>query len=156
MIGPLRGTPAMRSTTSLTKDVLVGTVLLMFTASLGLARALPEQPLSKDDITVLLLSGAQGAKIIQAVEQQGVDFQMSPDLVKKFRDLGASDDLIEALQKAGNKAATAPIAPAAGTEPNAVGAPVVTPAAEPEGKPGAPKSVIATPAGTRLRVALGN
>ena len=37
------------------------------------------------------------------VEQRGVDFQMNPDLAKKFHDQGASDDLIDALQKAGNK-----------------------------------------------------
>jgi len=105
----------------------------MFTALLGLAWALPDQPLSKDDITVLLLAGSQNAKIIQTVEQRGVDFQMSPDLAKKLHDLGASDDLIEALQKAGNKAATAHMPPAAGTEPNAPEAPVATSGSAPGG-----------------------
>ncbi|HMD99383.1 MAG TPA: hypothetical protein VKM93_18910 [Terriglobia bacterium] len=125
----------MKATARLTKNAVVGTVLLMFIASLGLARALPDQPLSKDDITVLLLAASQSTKIIQTVEQRGVDFQMSPDLAKKFHDLGASDDLIEAL-KAGNKAATAHAATAAGTEPNSPNPPVVRPAAAPQGKPG--------------------
>ena len=34
-------------------------------------------------------------------------FQIDAELAKKFHDQGASDDLIEALQKAGNKAKSA-------------------------------------------------
>jgi hypothetical protein len=145
----------MKSTANLSSNVLVGIALLMLTGMLGLARALADQPLSKDDITVLLLAGSESTKVIQTVEQRGVDFQMNPDLAKKFRELGASDDLIEALQKAGNKAgATAPVTPAAGTKPNAPEAPVVTPRPASEAKPNVPEAPVVTPAGTRVRVEL--
>ena len=59
-----------------------------------------DQPLSQDDVTLLLLGGASPEKIISLVEQRGVTFQMNPDLAKKFHDQGASDEVIEALQKA--------------------------------------------------------
>lgn len=95
---------------------------------LGMATAIADRPLSKDDVTLLLL-GNSSDKIISIVQQRGVDFQMSPDLAKKFHDQGASDDLIDALQKAANKATTvAPNAPttpppSADTKPNAPDAP---------------------------------
>ena len=62
-----------------------------------------ESPLSKDDVTLLLLGGATQEKMIALIEQRGVDFQMNPDLAKKFHDAGASDEVIEALTKAGQK-----------------------------------------------------
>ncbi len=65
-----------------------------------------EPPLSKDDVTLLLLGGATQEKMIALIQQRGVDFQMNPDLAKKFHDDGASDNLIDALQKAGEKAST--------------------------------------------------
>jgi hypothetical protein len=91
-----------------------------------------EQPLSADDITLLLLGGSTTQKIVTLVEQRGVSFKMNPDLAKKFHDAGASDDLIEALSKAGLKAkdapsasatsASAPVAPQQTTSANAPGA----------------------------------
>ena len=68
---------------------------------------------------------------------------MTPDLAKKFHDQGASDDLIDALQKAGNKAAAAkssPPAPAAAPAPAPPAAANPSSAPEPstEGKPNAP------------------
>ncbi|HTS70085.1 MAG TPA: hypothetical protein VMO17_13980, partial [Terriglobia bacterium] len=119
---------------------------------LNLATARAEQPLSKDDVTLLLMGSSPSTKVIQLVEQRGVDFQMNPDLAKKFHDQGASDDLIEALQKAGYKAAAAkasapaPAAasatggPASPTAPaTATGsAPSSPPEASPTGKPNAP------------------
>ena len=76
---------------------------------LSLATASADQPLSKDDIALLLLASSPSSKIAQMVEQRGIDFQMDADLAKKFRDQGASDDLIDTLRKAGNKAATAKV-----------------------------------------------
>ena len=99
---------------------MVGVALLMVAGLLSLATAPADQPLSKDDITLLLLGSSPSGKIIQMVEQRGVDFQMNPDLAKKFHDQGASDDLIDALQKAGNKAAAAKVsAPAPASAPAA-------------------------------------
>jgi WD40 repeat protein len=76
---------------------------------LSLATASADQPLSKEDITLLLLSSSPSSKIAQMIEQRGIDFQMDADLAKKFHDQGASDDLIDTLRKAGNKAAMAKV-----------------------------------------------
>jgi hypothetical protein len=67
-----------------------------------------EQPLTKDDVRLLLIGGASAEKMIALIQQRGVDFQMTPDLAKKFHDDGAGDEVIEALQRAGQKAALAP------------------------------------------------
>jgi hypothetical protein len=97
----------MKSTSNVTKKVVLGIAMVMLAGLLGLATALADQPLSKEDITLLLLGNSQSDKIIQLVEQRGIDFQMNPDLAKKFHDLGASEGLIDALQKAGNRVAAA-------------------------------------------------
>jgi hypothetical protein len=157
----------MKSTSDVTKKVVLGIALVMFAGLLGLATALADQPLSKEDITLLLLGNSQSDKIIQMVEQRGIDFQMSPDLAKKFHDLGASEGLIDTLQKAGNKPpaaapstpppateskpntpatpATAPSEPAAVTKPNAPTAPAAaTREPAPEGKPNARSASVAS------------
>lgn len=132
----------MKSMDNLRKKIVVGFSLLVVICLLGLATAPADQPLSKDDITLLLLGNAASAKIIESVGQRGVDFQMTPDLAKKFHDQGASDDLIDALQKAASKAAaakeSAPAAPASTAAPAAQ--PASPPAPEPTlgGKPNAP------------------
>jgi ribosomal protein L12E/L44/L45/RPP1/RPP2 len=131
----------MKSNSNLAKKIVVGVALLMMAGLLNLATAPAGQPLSKDDITLLLLGSSPSSKIIQMVEQRGVDFQMNPDLAKKFHDQGATDELIDALQKAGNKAAAAKAsAPAPAPAPAEAGnlnAPAA-PEASPEGKPNAP------------------
>jgi hypothetical protein len=92
-----------------------------------------ESPLSKDDVTLLLLGGATQEKMIALIEQRGVDFQMNPDLAKKFHDSGASDAVIEALQKAGEKRKAVAPTPAPSSPP-----PVASPAtALSAGTPGA-------------------
>ncbi len=132
----------MKSSSRLGKKIVMGVALLALAGWLSLATAPAEAPLSKDDVTLLLLGSSPSSKIIQIVEQRGVDFQMNPDLAKTFHDQGASDDLIEALRKAGNKAAAAkasgPAAPA--PTPPAAANPNSSPAAEPSltGKPNAP------------------
>jgi hypothetical protein len=131
----------MKSTTNLTKKAVLAVVLLTLAGLLGLATALADQRLSKDDITLLLLGSSPNDRIIQMVEQRGIDFEMNPDLAKKFHDLGASDALIDALQKAGQKAApqtaSAQASAAEGT-PNVPGAPAETV------KPNAPTAPAAT------------
>jgi hypothetical protein len=96
-----------------------------------------ESPLSKDDVTLLLLGGATQEKMIALIQQRGVDFQMNPDLAKKFHDSGASDEVIEALQKAGEKPKAA--APAQSSQP---------PAANPATTPGASTPATTTPPAT--------
>ena len=87
-----------------------------------------ESPLTKDDVTLLLLGGATQEKMIALIKQRGVDFQMNPDLAKKFHDAGASDEVIDALQKAGEKPKPVAPAPAPSPQPPAV-SPATTPSA---------------------------
>lgn len=120
-------------------------VLLLVSVAIltGLATAVADRPLSKDDVTLLLM-GSSSDKIIQQVQQRGVGFQMTPELAKKFHDQGASDDLIEALQKAGNRTTTAApnvsttTPPPADAKPNAPDAP--QPAAQ--AKPNSPEALV--------------
>jgi len=134
----------MKSDSTLGKKIVMGVVLLVLAGLVSLAAAPADAPLSKDDVTLLLLGSSPSSKIIQIVEQRGVDFQMNPDLAKTFHDQGASDDLIDALRKAGNKAAaakaSASAAPAPAPAPAAVAQPTppAAPEASPEGKPNDP------------------
>lgn len=59
------------------------------------------KPLSADDVALLLIGGASPQKMMILVQQRGVDFALNPDLVKQFYQDGASDGLIDSLQKAG-------------------------------------------------------
>ena len=135
------GYSTMNSNTTLGKRIVMGAALLVLAGLVSLATAPADQPLSKDDITLLLLGSSPSGKIIQMVGARGVDFQMNPDLAKKFHDQGASDELIDALQKAGNKAAAAkastPPAPAP-APPAANPNPPPAPEPSPGGKPNAP------------------
>jgi hypothetical protein len=133
----------MKLNSTFGRTFVAGVALLVLGGLLSLAAAPTDQPLSKDDVTLLLLGSSPSAKVIQMVEQRGVDFQMSPELAKKFHDQGASDDLIDALQKAGTKAAAAKAsapAPTPSPAPSAATAPSAPPAPEPSlgGKPNAP------------------
>ncbi|MGH9350889.1 MAG: hypothetical protein ACRD2G_01800 [Terriglobia bacterium] len=58
------------------------------------------KPLGADDVTLLLIGGASPQKLMLLVRQRGVDFVLNPDLVKQFYQDGATDDVIDALQKA--------------------------------------------------------
>jgi thiol-disulfide isomerase/thioredoxin len=134
----------MKSNSTLAKKILMGVALLVLAGLVTLAKPPADTPMSKDDITLLLLGSSPSSKIIQMVEQRGVDFKMNPDLAKTFHDQGASDDLIDAIRKAGDKPAPAkvsePVAPAAepAPAPAAQPAPPAAPDAAPEGKPNSP------------------
>src|SRR5208337_391559 len=118
----------MKPNSNPAKKILVGVALLIVAGLLCLASAGADQPLSQDDIVLLLLGSSPSSKIVQMVEKRGVDFQMNPDLAKKFHDQGASDDLIDALQKAGSKAASAKVsAPAPTDSPAPPAAPTPSP-----------------------------
>src|SRR5712692_7179995 len=65
-------------------------IILVLLACLAPVAARPaERPLSKDDVTLLLIGGASPEKMVEIIEKRGVDFQMNPDLAKKFHDEGA-------------------------------------------------------------------
>jgi hypothetical protein len=74
-------------------------------------------PLSVDEVKVLLIGGANTQKMLGLIEKRGVDFAMNPDLAKKFHDLGATDDVIEALQRASQRRAERPQAPPTPAKP---------------------------------------
>ena len=133
----MSGIPIMTFRAGSVKKCGFAIFFLVIVGLVRLAAAPPGASLSKDDVSLLLLGSSPSSKIVQIVEQRGVDFQMTPDLAKKFHDQGASDDLIDALRKAGDKAAAAKAsapAPSAAQQPNAPEAPD----AAPEGKPNAP------------------
>jgi len=90
---------------------VIALFLLLCVGSIAILAA--DQPLSKDDVRLLLIGGASAEKMIGLIQQRGVDFKMTPDLAKKFHDDGATDEVIEALQRAGqNAVVTAGASPA--------------------------------------------
>jgi hypothetical protein len=107
----------------MTKKAALGLLTLLVAGLFALLARAADQPLTPADITLLLLAGSPTQKIVALVEQRGISFKMNPDLAKKFRDAGASDDLIEALTKAGLKATEAPSAPAAPATATAASSP---------------------------------
>jgi len=61
------------------------------------------QPLSKNDVSLLLIGGASESKMITLVEQRGVDFHLTPELIQKFHKEGASQALINAIADSNRK-----------------------------------------------------
>lgn len=55
--------------------------------------------LTQEKVKSLLASGIGENLIIQAIRDQGIAFQMTPDLADSFRSMGASDTVIAALEK---------------------------------------------------------
>jgi len=89
-----------------------------------------DRPLSKDDVRLLLIGGSSSQKMVALIGERGIDFPMSSDLAKQFRDDGADDAVIDALQKAGAKPAPAAATPSA-PAPVAGAAPATSPPAAP-------------------------
>ncbi|HUY14291.1 MAG TPA: redoxin domain-containing protein [Terriglobia bacterium] len=92
--------------------------------------------LGPDDITLLLIGGATESKLIPLIQQRGVDFRMTPELAKKFHDLGASDRVIDALSRAAKKVvvnapAAAPVQPPSTVPPPGNSSPPAPAAASP-------------------------
>ena len=115
------------------KKVALGILAILVAGLFAFLAAAADQPLSADDVTLLLLAGSPSQKIVTLVEQRGISFKMNPDLAKRFHDAGAGDDLVEALTKAGLKSNGAPSSPA-------VSAPAPAPA------PSQPAQSASTPA----------
>jgi Ca-activated chloride channel family protein len=138
--------------------VALGCYLLLFVAPTAVA----EQPLLKDDVTALLRGGTSSESIIALVEQRGVNFRMDPDIAKELYDAGASDELIEALQKAGGSVMSAPPGVAATAPETIQTAPSAPPAAMPPaattpmpaGPVAATADAVLVPAGTALGLEL--
>jgi hypothetical protein len=78
-------------------------ILLVLAAGLTVARPMVAQggkPLSANDVMELLQGGVPSGEIARVVAENGIDFHMSDELEKKFRDAGATDVLVDALRKA--------------------------------------------------------
>jgi len=119
----------------MSKKLGLGLLTVVVGGVFALLAVAADQPLSADDITLLLLGGSPAQKIVTLVEQRGVSFKMNLDLAKKFHDAGASNDLIDALTKASSNAQNVPSssassAPAASqqTQPSNTVAPSANPA----------------------------
>lgn len=80
-----------------TKSFLKTLALLVVLASIFVLPLRGAQPLSQDDVTLLLIGGASESKMIALVEQRGVDFQLTPELIQKFQKQGATQALIDAI-----------------------------------------------------------
>ncbi len=110
-------------------------VIVLVGLGASIARA-QDWPLTQDDIKILLIGGAKPEKMVQMIQRRGVDFAMNADLAKKFHDLGATDEVIDALQRASDKRAASPSpkasspAPAATSSSPAASAPPPSPAAK--------------------------
>jgi hypothetical protein len=122
--------------------LFVGLGALVLGAALVAPARAADKPLSSDDVTLMLLSGASTDKMISIIEQRGVDFRMNPDLAQKFHNSGADDLVIEALSKAAYKpSAPPPEAPKplpAAPPPAAAPVAALPAAAEPEERPEPP------------------
>jgi len=139
--------------------VKTASIVIFLAMNLMAARgAAAERPLTKDDLTLLLVGGASSEKLVGLIEQRGIDFEMNPGLVKKFRELGADDAVIQALLKAAEQ--RKPPSPAA--LPEAEPGETVTPApelprhpasAEASARPVAPGFSITDISGKRLSLA---
>jgi len=111
----------------LTSIVALATCVILMAWTPALAA---DKPLSKDDVLLLVLAGTAKDKMLSLIDQRGVTFQMNPDLATQFHDAGASDEVIEALQKARKVEAAPASAPPGQAAPAATPAPA-TPAAAP-------------------------
>ncbi len=114
------------------KKTLGKIILMILAGALAVMTAMAEQPLTQDDVTLLLLGGAPSEKIVKLVEQRGIDFQLTPEVAKKLKDAGATDELLGVMSRVGShpqpSATSAPAAPAAA-------APAPAPAATPPPSP---------------------
>lgn len=128
---------------------MLSMVIAVVAVWLAMAAPAPaaDPPLTPDDVTLMILSGATSQKMVAIIGQRGVTFSMNPDLAKKFHDAGATDDVIDALQTAGQhpKVATKPVAAVATASAPAPASP--PPSAAVPSSP-APDTAAAPPAAT--------
>jgi len=64
-----------------------------------------ERGLSQAEVMDLLDGGVAGSRIAALVEERGISFAMTPSLAAQLRGKGASAELIDVLNRAGNKSA---------------------------------------------------
>ncbi len=74
--------------------------LALLLALAGAAAAEKGKPLSVRDAMELLQGGVPSSRIAQLVAEQGISFRLFDELEKRFREAGATQELIDAIQKA--------------------------------------------------------
>ena len=83
------------------------------TGEKGKSKAQGPVPLTEKEVTKEIKS-APAETVIKDVNERGVDFDMTPDIEKKLRKAKATDEVVEAVRKAGPKV-RAPIVRSAAT-----------------------------------------
>jgi hypothetical protein len=118
------------------KTAKAATILALMALCLVPSRtAAADHPLTKDDVSLLLIGGASTEKMVALIQQRGIDFQMNADLAQKFHNDGAGDAVIDALQKAGEKWAAAQKSASVRKPAASASAPAPLPAAPPAPTP---------------------
>jgi hypothetical protein len=98
------------------------------------------KPLTKDDVTLLLLGGSSSTKMVELIKERGISFSMTAELAGEFRRDGADDAVIQALE-----AGPSPASPqTANSNASAVKPP--SPASPPSSAGSSPASVSPSPA----------
>jgi len=88
--------------------VVVAAILLAMT-SVGIVEAQAKKPYDRDTLLrVVQLNALPTSEVVQAIQQRGVDFQMTPDLESRFREAGARPEVIEAIQSNYRPATSSP------------------------------------------------
>ena len=124
------GVPCPLSPVRCSLHVVRRVLLMLLACAVPLLVCAADRPLTQDDVRLLLIGGASSQKMVDLIGERGIDFSMSADLAKHFRDDGADDAVIDALQKAPVKPAHAAAAPSASAP-----APGTAPAASPPAGP---------------------
>ncbi len=82
------------------KKMLAALAVVVLICSLASQAPAAEEPLGQDDVLLMLLAGASTDKMLAIIEERGIDFEMTAELTEKFRNAGADNLVIKALQKA--------------------------------------------------------
>lgn len=89
--------------------------MLMALAVAAPLRAEKGKPLAVKDVMELLKGSVPSSEIARVVSENGISFHMFDELESQFRKAGATDELIDALNKASKPDAAPPAAPVVGT-----------------------------------------
>ncbi|HEV2352575.1 MAG TPA: hypothetical protein VG028_22300 [Terriglobia bacterium] len=114
----------MKGDSSMAGKLAKRIIFLILVGALGTLAHATDAPLSLADVRLLLIGGAAPAKVVGLIEQRGISFKVTSDLEKKLRDDGADDTVIQALRKAQDRPAPAPVeqpetpAPHVATQPS--------------------------------------
>lgn len=88
--------------------------ILCVAAMLPYAHAqVSQKPFSKDDVITLLKGSVSPKRVIELVQQRGIDFVVTPEVERQLRKLGATDSLIAKLKESAPKPAVTVPMPAA-------------------------------------------